>query len=246
MGSVFLEAIQSFWDIFKSFVLYQQMVFRLVWRGGLSAEFAPVMAIKGQIRRDEAHCLYELAQEASGEGVIVEIGSYCGLSTIALAKGSSRNRGVPVFAIDPHEYVDPGGSVGRGGWDYVPGDNIAFFKNVLFSGMAKNVRPINLLSWAAAAAWDRPISLLWIDGNHGYEAARRDFVDWSKFVIQGGYIAFHDSIDPADGPFQVVQEALQEGSFEFLRRAEKVTVLCKRRLSSGTEMPKRRSIERTG
>jgi hypothetical protein len=245
MSSVFLEAIRSFLDIFKSFVLYQQMVFRLVWRGGLPADFASVMAIKGQIRRDEARCLYELAQEASEKGVIVEIGSYCGLSTMALAKGSSRNQGIPIFAIDPHEYVDPDGSVRRGRWDYVPRDNIAFFKNVLFSGMAEIVRPINLPSWTAAAGWDRPISLLWVDGNHGYEAVRKDFADWSKFVIQGGYIVFHDSIDPADGPCQVVQEVLQEGSFEFLRRVEKVTVLCKRRSSRGTEMPKEAFIERT-
>ena len=224
-----LQAIQSFWDIFRSFVFYQQMVFRLFWRGGLSPEFASVMAIKGQIRRNEAICLYELAQEASVGGVIVEIGSYCGLSTIALAKGSSRNRGIPVFAIDPHEIVDPGESVERGGWHYVRQDNVAFFKNALFSGMAENVRPIQLLSWEAVKGWNKPISLLWIDGNHEYEAVKRDFVEWSKFVIEGGYLAFHDSIDPGAGPCRVVQEALQEGTFKILKRVEKVSVLRKGR-----------------
>ncbi len=199
----------------------------------MSADFASVMAIKGQIRRDEAKCLYELAQVASAEGVIVEIGSYLGLSSIALAKGSSRSRRIPVFAIDPHEYVDPGGPVGRGEWSYVSRDNDAFIKNLVLGGVGDIVRPINLLSWAVAPGWDKPISLLWIDGNHGYEAVRRDFIDWAKFVVEGGFIAFHDSIDPSDGPWQVVQEALREGSFELLKQVEKVTVLCKCRSVTG-------------
>ncbi len=95
--------IQSFWDIIRSFILYRQMVFRLVWRAGLPPDFAAVMAVEGQIQREEARCLYNLARHASAKGVIVEIGSYRGLSTVALAKGSLKGSGIPVYAIDPHQ-----------------------------------------------------------------------------------------------------------------------------------------------
>jgi hypothetical protein len=96
--------MHSFRDIFKSLLLYHQRVFRLNWRAGLSSDFARVMAVEGQMRRSEARCLYELARGTSRDEVIVEIGSYRGLSTIALAKESLRGQREPVYAIEPHEY----------------------------------------------------------------------------------------------------------------------------------------------
>lgn len=153
---------QSFWEVFKSFLLYHQMVLRLIWRGGLPPDFARVMAVGGQTRRSESRCLFELAQESSRKGVIVEIGPYRGLSTIALARGSCRGPQIPVYAIDPHEFTPA--------LSYGPQDNVAFFRNVLFSGVANIVRPVNLPSAEAVSGWKKPISLLWIDGNHEYEA----------------------------------------------------------------------------
>jgi hypothetical protein len=31
-----------------------------------------------------------------------------------------------------------------------------------------------------------------IDGDHGYESCKNDFLSWSKFVVPGGIVAFHD------------------------------------------------------
>ena len=222
-----VQALESFVNLFRSFIVYEQMVFRLIWRGGLTSDFASVMAVEGQMRRKEVRCLYELAQTAAREGVIVEIGSYRGLSTVALAKGSLRGHKIPVYAIDPHEYVDPGICTGRSGWCYDPQDNVAFLKNILFAGVAEKVRLINLLSFEAVAGWDKPISLLYIDGNHEYEAAERDFSEWSRFVLNGGHVVFHDSIDPYGGPYSAVQGALQK-DFILLKQVEIVSVLQKR------------------
>ena len=215
--------MRSFWDIFKSLLLYHQTVLRLIWRAGLSPDFARVMAVEGQMRGREAQCLYELAQGASREGVIVEIGSYRGLSTIALARGSLRGARIPVYTIDPHEAThNP-----HLGEVYGPRDNIAFFKNILFSGVTSIVGPINMLSVEAVNGWEKPISLLWIDGNHAYESVREDFLSWSKFVVLGGWVAFHDAADPEGGPYRVIQEALEGEAFRLYRKAEKVSVLCK-------------------
>jgi cephalosporin hydroxylase len=185
------------------------------------------MAVEGLMRRSEVYCLYALAKEASGDGVIVEIGAYRGLSTIALAKGTSQGNRVPVYSIDPHEQIDPNGRE-PGGLCFTSRDSVAFFKNILFAGVAEIVRPIHLMSWETAEGWNKPISLLWIDGNHGYEAVRRDFRKWEPFILRGGYLVLHDSIDPGGGPYRVVEEILVEDKFELIERVEKVTVLRKR------------------
>jgi hypothetical protein len=225
--------IKCFWENLEFFFRYQQMVLRLIWRAGLSPDFAKVMAVEGHTRRSEARCLYELAQESSEQGVIVEIGSYRGLSTVALARGSLQGPRIPIYSIDPHE-AGPRSPYG-------PQDNVPFFRNLLISGVAEMVRPIALLSSEAVRGWNKPVSLLWIDGNHQYEVVKRDFIEWSGFLIEGGYLAFHDSLDPGGGPYQVVQEALQEGTFELVKRAEKVSVLKKRKswgkIASGFCLP---------
>jgi len=113
------------------------------------------------------------------------------------------------------------------GEDYGPQDNIAFSKNVLFSGVAGIIRPIHLLSSEAIHGSEKPITLLWIDGNHEYEAVRMGFALWSSFVLPGEYVAFHDSSESRSGPFRVVQEALKEGKYIFQKRVYKVAGLEK-------------------
>lgn len=223
------QSLKSFWNIIKSFILYQQMVIRLIWRGGLPPDFASVMAVEGLMRRNEVYCLYTLAKEAAKDGVIVEIGSYRGLSTVALAKGTSKGSRLPVYSIDPHEDIEPDGGE-RDGLRYGSKDHVAFLKNVFFAGVAEIVRPIQLLSWEVAAGWNKPISLLWIDGNHQYEAVSKDFALWERFISRGGYVAFHDSIEPGGGPYRIVDEVLSEGKFELTQRVGKVSVLRKRKI----------------
>ena len=43
-----------------------------------------------------------------------------------------------------------------------------------------------------ADAWNKPIRLLFTDGDHAYEQCAMDFQRWSPFVAPHGYIAFHD------------------------------------------------------
>src|SRR2546425_13048693 len=58
--------------------------------------------IDGWLADHEGRLLYELARRCTGRGVIVEIGSWKGRSTIWLASGSKAGAAVPVHAIDPH------------------------------------------------------------------------------------------------------------------------------------------------
>jgi cephalosporin hydroxylase len=45
----------------------------------------------------------------------------------------------------------------------------------------------------AAADWSRPISLLWIDGDHEYESVRQDLRLWEPYLLPGATVALHDT-----------------------------------------------------
>lgn len=115
------------------------------------------------------------------DGVIVEIGSFCGKSTIWLSQGKSK-----IFAIDPHK-----GNVGDG--EKYPPTFTAFLKNIKTAEADKYIEPIVKPSEKAAKGWKQQIKVLFIDGLHDEFNATRDFNLWSKHVVDGGIIAIHDS-----------------------------------------------------
>lgn len=182
----------------------------------------PFASIEGAISPAECALLYELAR-TTADGCIVEVGSYRGKSTAALALGSLAGQRVPVYAIEPHEHFK-----GVLGGEFGPGDRVEFFKNMLAVGVGEIVRLVNLSSEIVTPGWQQPVGLLWIDGDHRYETVRRDFAGWEPFVISGGLIAFHDSLDPTLGPSQVIESALRSQRFERLRQQDLTTVLRKR------------------
>lgn len=180
-----------------------------------------IMSAEGHISSFECLLLFELASRVSS-GCIVEIGSYRGRSTIALALASLRNSKVPIYAIDPHEAFK-----GVLGGDFGPNDRIQFFKNILRTGVGQIVHLVNLSSEAVSKGWDKEIALLWIDGDHRYESVKRDFDCYEPFVQKGGLIVFHDSIDPDLGPSKVISIALSSGGFKLIRQVGLTTVLEK-------------------
>lgn len=140
-----------------------------------------VMSVEGMLSEDEAAALFRLASEATG--AIVEIGSYRGRSTVALALGSRMGKGYPVYAIDPHEtFTEPGG------FHFGRADAVAFTQNLIEAGVADLVRVVQLP--ASAVVFDEAIALLWIDGDH--DAALRDFRQFAWKIPLGGRVAFHD------------------------------------------------------
>jgi MMP 1-O-methyltransferase len=163
------------------------------------SEFAervkPLIAdVPGWLTDEEGEALYELAKRCTGRGVIVEIGSWKGKSTICLGLGSRAGSGVPIFAIDPHA-------------DYRFGD---FKTNVERAGIGDLVTPVASLSQAAADEFEEPIALLFVDGSHEYDLVLEDFEKWVPKVVDGGWVAFHDTTWTA-GPRKVVGQAIYRG-----------------------------------
>lgn len=142
--------------------------------------------VAGWLYRDEAQLLYSLASSAWLPGCIVEIGSYQGKSTIMLASAAKAHNH-KVYAVDPHAEFDNGID------HYGPQDRVAFLDNVIRSGFADTIIPVGLPGAVVAQGWQEPIGLLFVDGNHSYEAVKADIEQWVHHVAGGGYIAFHDT-----------------------------------------------------
>ncbi len=166
--------------------------------------------IPGFLFPAEGYALLLLARHGPGQGEVVEIGSFMGLSTCWLATGlASAGRGkvtaIDTFQGSPEHQADPHLKK-----VLAEGKLFDAFSVVLEQqGLAGQVQPLVGNSHDLAATWNRPIRLLFIDGDHSYEGVRRDFVDWERFVAPGGVVCFHD-VGGWDGVTKFYTEKMQK------------------------------------
>jgi predicted O-methyltransferase YrrM len=172
--------------------------------------------IEGWLLNSEAKLLYNLAKNCSGAGVIVEIGSYKGKSTIYLGTGSKEGNNVKVYAIDP----------------FFAGSQGAFKDNIKHFSVDDIVIPVTKTSEAAAESFRAPVELIFIDGDHRYAFVKRDLELWFPKVIEGGIMAFHDTVG-WPGPKKVVNESVYKSyNFRNVRLVGITVVAEKVRLNS--------------
>ncbi|MBN1294278.1 MAG: class I SAM-dependent methyltransferase [Candidatus Latescibacteria bacterium] len=117
--------------------------------------------------------LYNLSKKTKGTGEIVEIGTCAGHSAIAMSYAQIEKKGRKINTIDIAEHPE-------------------LENNLKRAGVSEYVKRIVRRSSVVAATWDKPIELLFIDGDHRYNAIVVDIECWSKFVVEGGIMAFHD------------------------------------------------------
>jgi predicted O-methyltransferase YrrM len=156
-------------------------------------------AVEGWLSDDQGQELHAAAAAAKGRGVIVEIGSWKGRSTIWLASGAFR-AGQRVFAIDPHagSHEDPSAST----FD-------AFRTNLERTGLAGQVEVMVMTSADAARKVEGPVELLFVDGDHTLEGASRDADLWLPRVLPGGVVMFHDvATSGYAGPRRIFQQRI--------------------------------------
>ena len=192
-------------------------------------------AAKGFMPPAEGLALYEVAHEYARLGLIVEIGTYCGKSTIYLAAAVAGS-GQRVVTVDHHH----GSEENQPGWEYHDPslmdprtgrlDTLPTFRATLAgAGIEEHVIAIVGRSADVAALWRTPIGMLFIDGGHTDEAAQADYEGWAPWVMVGGALAIHDVFpDPADGgqpPHRVYLRALASGAFSEVRRQGSLRVL---------------------
>jgi MMP 1-O-methyltransferase len=193
---------------------------------------------KGFLADEEADRLYQVACGASRLGPCLEIGSYCGKSTVCLGT-ACREAGQVLFSVDHHrgseeqqpgqEYFDPEL------FDPVAGriDTFRSFRTTMVrAGLEDTVVPVACRSALAARAWATPLALVFIDGGHAYDTVLTDYRSWSPHVMPGGLLIFHDIFqNPAQGgqaPYEVWRLALGSGLFEEHSAVGSLRVLRKR------------------
>jgi hypothetical protein len=196
------------------------------------------LACKGFLDVEEGQRLFELARDHAHLGPIVEIGSYCGKSSVYLGSGA-RIAGGTLVCVDHHrgneeqqrgeEYHDPdvydenAGSL----------DTLPFLRETLRHADLESVAILLVARSAAAAAiWTVPAGMVFIDGGHTQVAADTDYECWAPKVVKGGILAIHDLFpDPSQGgqpPINIYRRALASGDFDELPTTKTLGVLRRR------------------
>jgi predicted O-methyltransferase YrrM len=200
-----------------------------------AALFELAEQVIGFMPADEGRALYDTAVQYLGDGVCVEIGTYCGKSTVMLGAAAAQTGGL-IYTVDHHH----GSEEHQPGWEYhdasmvdpVTGlfDTLPTLRHTLdAAGLDAHVVAIVGRSPVVARGWRTPLRLLFIDGGHSEEAANADFDGWARWVDLGGALVIHDVFpNPADGgrpPFLIYQKALATGDFREVRAMGSMRVL---------------------
>ena len=175
----------------------------------------------------EGLALFDAAARYAPRGPVLEVGSYCGKSTIYLA-AAARTAGQLVVTVDHHR----GSEEHQPGWEYhdpalvdpVTGrlDTLPTLRATLAAaGLEDHVVLVVGRSADVARLWATPLGLVFIDGGHTEAAAVTDYESWAPLVAPGGALAIHDVFpDPADGgqaPYLIYRRALASGAFTEIR-----------------------------
>lgn len=189
---------------------------------------AVALATKGFMPELEGDALHAAALTAAGAvpgAPFVEVGSYCGRSTIWLGDAARRSA-TTLFAVDHHR----GSEENQAGWEHHDRelvdsrvgliDTLPLFRSAVHAAdLEASVVAVVGSSPVVARFWSTPVALLFVDGGHGVQPARDDFAGWTPHVAIGGTLAIHDVFpDPADGgrpPYEEIYlPAIASGRFE--------------------------------
>jgi len=194
---------------------------------------------KGFMPTDEGDALHDAGVVAaqSGLGPLVEIGTYCGLSSIYLGS-AARAGGTVLFTVDHHR----GSEENQLGWEHHDTDlddpetgrmdTLPFFRRTLVEAKLEDV-VVGVVGDSAtiASVWRTPVSLLFIDGGHGEEPAWADYKGWTPHIAEGGYLAIHDVFpNPEDGgrpPYELYRHALDHDGFTEVAAVGSLRVLTR-------------------
>ncbi|MEV0782510.1 class I SAM-dependent methyltransferase [Streptomyces sp. NPDC050423] len=197
---------------------------------------AAFQAAKGFMPVVEGLALYAAAAEAAALGLpLLEVGTYCGRSTILLAD-AARASGATALTVDHHR----GSEEQQPGWEYHDPtvvdpevgrmDTLPTFRRTLHAaGLEEHVVALVGRSPQVAAVWGGPLGLVFIDGGHTDEHANGDYEGWAPHVAEGGLLVIHDVFpDPAHGgqaPYRIYLRALASGAFTEISVTDSLRVL---------------------
>lgn len=197
-------------------------------------------SIKGFLDEQEGVALAEMAYALADKGPCLEIGSYCGKSSVYLGM-AIREHASTLYSVDHHRGSEEH-QVGEGYhdselFDSELGvfDSFPTFRHTLkIANLEDTVVPIVTSSETAVKDWRTPLSFVFIDGGHSPEQAMRDCTTWSKHVLPGGILAIHDIFEKPEeggqGPYLAMQALLEQGRFVYEKKV--LSLVCLRKLEA--------------
>jgi predicted O-methyltransferase YrrM len=181
-------------------------------------------AARGFMPPDEGEALHDALATVAVEGACLEVGTYCGKSSVYLG-AAARALGRVLFTVDHHR----GSEENQPGWEWHEPDLVdpavgkmdtlpIFRRTIHDAGLEGTVVAVVGDSPTVALAWGTPLAFLFIDGGHGEAPARVDYERWTPHVVEGGTLCIHDVfVDPGAGgqaPHdQIYRPAIDSGRF---------------------------------
>lgn len=166
-----------------------------------------ISGVAGWLTDREVEFLALIASCPTAGGDVLEIGSFRGRSTIALALAMRQARTSQfgqshLVAVDPMLDDDPlmqrAGEQGSARRE--------FEANLRDASVRHLVEFHETYSYELAKSWNRPLRLLWIDGDHTYPSTKQDFDLFAPFLADGAILAMHDVLSRYDGCIRVFTE----------------------------------------
>ena len=193
-------------------------------------------SIKGFLAHEEGLFLYELTKKYCLKNFAVEVGSYCGKSACYIGQACKENK-TYLMTIDHHrgseeqqygeEYFDPD----EYNYDKEIVDTLpTLLKNIQKFRFDKVILPVVNSSELASKEIENNIDLVFIDGSHTFESARKDYVSWKNKIRIGGILAIHDvydsEVEGGQAPKEIYEKALSE-NFKLLKRVNSLVALLR-------------------
>jgi len=192
--------------------------------------------IKGFMPNHEGEALMSWAKTFSKIGPLLEVGTFCGKSSIYLGLAAKEKNQV-VFTIDHHkgseehqlneEYFDP--EIYDESLNSVNTFPL-FLKNIKIFDLEDSVIPIVSSSARVAKGWNKNLGMVFIDGSHSLESATLDYESWGSHIKNGGALVIHDIFeDPNLGgqaPYEIYKRALNDG-YKLYERVDTIVCLTK-------------------
>lgn len=197
-----------------------------------------ITTVKGFLADDEGAALYRYGEQLSARGPCLEVGSYCGKSTVYLGAACKANDS-QLYAIDHHR----GSEEHQIGEEYHDSevydesikmiDTFKEFRSTMRRAeLEETVVPIVTGSALAAKFWSTPLAMVFIDGGHSLDAAMTDYRSWAGHIMTGGVLAIHDLFpNPDEGgqaPITIYRLARDSGLFEEIEVVNTLGLLRRR------------------
>ncbi|WNO11745.1 class I SAM-dependent methyltransferase [Teredinibacter sp. KSP-S5-2] len=197
--------------------------------------FLQAHSIKGFLCHEEGTALYQYAKLAASVGPVLEIGSYCGKSSVYLGTACKEADGV-LYSVDHH----------RGSEEHQYGEEYhdealydaanqcmnsfpEFRKTLMLAGLEQSVVPMVTASETLVKHWSGILGMVFVDGGHSPEMSMADCVSWAEHIAVGGFLAIHDIFESPEnggqGPYLGMKAVLDSGRYQLQDRVMSLAIL---------------------